>query len=235
MDLRRPTDCSHYCLHRHLKKRRILAEIESNGDEVNEVLDLVEESSLIPCVKSPNLGGRPQLVSDEIISKVTLANRNANLAGASISSANIIKMIEKERRASLGSDVNSESLKPLSRSCGARYVSVIAPVVIRNADMQNRRRLEAKDDIYNQISLAAVATAILEPPYIGGKSLYTSANIHCIDAMSVLLFDRLNEIVRVGKSIRSEMKSKHRSISKTQVQPQSRTVSVISMHPLMDY
>ena len=42
--------------------------------------------------------------------------------------------------------------------------------------------------------------------------------------MSVLLFDRLNEIVTVGKSIRSEMKSKHRSISKTQQQPQSRTV-----------
>ena len=119
------------------------------------------------------MGGRPQLVSDEIISKFTLADRNANLAGTSISSANLIKMIEKERRASVGSDLNSESLKPLSRSCGARYVSVIAPVVIKSADMQNRRRLEAKDDIYNQISLAAVATAILEPPYMGGKSLYT--------------------------------------------------------------
>ena len=151
-------------------------------------------------------------------------NRNANLAGASISSANIIKLIEIERRLELGPEVNSESLKTLSKSSGARYVSLIAPVVIRNADMQNRRRLEANDGIYNQISLAAVATAILEPPFVGGKSTYTSANIHCIDAMSVLLFDRLNEIVRVGKSIRSEMKSKHRSISKTQQQPQSRTV-----------
>ena len=84
--------------------------------------------------------------------------------------------------------------------------------------------MEAKDDIYNQISLAAVATAILEPPFVGGKSTYTSANIHCLDAMSVLLFDRLDEIVRVGKSIRSEMKSKHRSISTTQQQPQSRTI-----------
>ena len=103
-------------------------------------------------------------------------------------------------------------------------MSVIAPVVVRNADTQNKRRLEATDDIYNQISLAAVATTILEPPVVGGKSSYTSANIHCIDAMSVYLFDRLNEIVRVGKTIRSEMKSKHRSMSKTQLQPQSRTV-----------
>lgn len=76
-------------------------------------------------------------------------NRNANLAGASISSANIIKLIEIERRLELGPEVNSESLKPLSKSSGARYVSLIAPVVTRNADMQNRRRLEAKDDIYN--------------------------------------------------------------------------------------
>ena len=170
------------------------------------------------------MGGRPILVSDAIISKITLVNRNANLAGASISSAKIIKMIELERRAELGTEVNSESLKPLSRSCGARYVSLVAPVVVRNPDTQNKRRLEAKDDIYNQISLAAVATAILEPPVVGGKGSYTSANIHCIDAMSVYLFDRLNEIVRVGKTIRSEMKSKHRSISKTQLQPQSRTV-----------
>lgn len=42
--------------------------------------------------------------------------------------------------------------------------------------------------------------------------------------MSVLLFHRLNEIVRVGKTIRSEMESKHRSICKTHLQPQSRTV-----------
>ena len=194
---------------------------EPNKIDVN---NLEKEISFESCVKSPNSGGRPQLVSFEIINKITLANRNANLAGASISSANIIKMIERERRAALGSEVNSESLKPLSRTCGARYVSLIAPVVIRNAGMQNKRRLEAKDDIYNQISLAAVATAILEPPFVGGRSLYTSANIHCIDAMSVLLYDRLNEIVRVGKTIRSEMKSKHRSISKTQLQPQSRTV-----------
>ena len=110
-------------------------------------------------------------------------------------------MIERERRAELGSEMNSESLKPPFRSYGARYVSLIAPVVVRNAGTQNKRRLEAKDDIYNQISLAAVATAILEPPFVGGRNLYTSANIHCIDAMSMLLFDRLDEIVRVRKSI----------------------------------
>ena len=124
--------------------------MESNDNSVD---NLIEEASLVSCVKSQNSGGRPLLVSKAIISKIALVNRNANLAGASISSANIIKMVERERRLALGSEVNSESLKPLSRSCCARYVSQIAPVVIRNADMQNRRRLEAKDDIYNQISL----------------------------------------------------------------------------------
>ena len=169
---------------------------EPNKIDVN---NLEKEITFESCVKSPNSGGRPQLVSFEIINKITLANRNANLAGASISSANIIKMIERERRAALGSEVNSESLKPLSRTCGARYVSLIAPVVTRNADMQNKRRLEAKDDIYNQMSIAAVATAILGPPFVGGKSLYISSNKRCKDAMSVLSFDRLNEIARVCK------------------------------------
>ena len=88
--------------------------------------NLVEEINLSSSVKSPNGGGRPQLVSDAIISKITVANRNANLA--SISSANIIKMIEIKRRFELCPEVNSESLKPLSRSCGARYVSLIAHV-----------------------------------------------------------------------------------------------------------
>ena len=101
---------------------------------------LIENDNLATCVKSPNGGGRPHLVSDAIISKVSLANRNANLAGASISSANIIKMVEIERRLELGPEVNSESLKPLSKSCGARYVSLIAPVVIRNPDTQNKTR-----------------------------------------------------------------------------------------------
>ena len=120
----------------------------SQSDSVEEA-SLVEEISLSTSVKSPNGGGRPQLVSDAIIRKISEVNRNANLAGASISSANIIKLIEIERRLELGPEVNSESLKPLSKSSGARYVSLIAPVVTRNADMQNRRRLEAKDDIYN--------------------------------------------------------------------------------------
>ena len=80
--------------------------MESNSNLID---NLIEENSLITCVKSPNVGGRPLLVSDAIISKITLVNRNANLAGASISSAKVIKMIELERRAELGSEVNSES------------------------------------------------------------------------------------------------------------------------------
>ena len=117
--------------------------MESQNDLVEE-MSFVEEISLSTSVTSPTGGGRPQLVSDTIISKISLANRNADLAGASVSSANIIKMIEIERRLELGPEVNSESLKPLSKSSGARYVSVIAPVVIRNADMQNRRRWKLK-------------------------------------------------------------------------------------------
>ena len=93
--------------------------MESNGNAVDNV---IEETCLATCVKSPNSGGRLHLVSKAIISKITLVNRNANLAGASISSANIIKMVEIERRLALGSEVNSESLKPLSRSCCVRYV-----------------------------------------------------------------------------------------------------------------
>ena len=55
----------------------------SQSDSVEEA-SLVEEISLSTSVKSP------QLVSDAIIRKISEVNRNANLAGASISSANII-------------------------------------------------------------------------------------------------------------------------------------------------
>jgi hypothetical protein len=55
-------------------------------------------------------------------------------------------MIEAERRLELGPLVNSSSLKPLSLTSGLRYVSIIAPDVVRNPDKQNKRRLEAKND-----------------------------------------------------------------------------------------
>lgn len=42
--------------------------------------------------------------------------------------------------------------------------------------------------------------------------------------MSILLFDRLNDTVRVGTSVRQEMKIQSRSISVTKNQPQCRTV-----------
>jgi hypothetical protein len=74
-------------------------------------------------------------------------------------------MIEAERRLELGPLVNSSSLKPLSLSSGLRYVAIVAPDVVRNPDKQNKRRLEAKNDVYNQILLAAVATAILDSPF----------------------------------------------------------------------
>ena len=168
--------------------------------------------------------GRRKLVSYAIISKLRIQNQAANLAGSSVSSRVITSQIEIERRLELGSDANLDALTPLSRTAALRYVAKIASVAIRNPDIQNQRRLDAKNDIFNQISLAAVVSAILAPAAVGVKSLYKPSNIHCVDAMSILLFDRLNETVRVESSVRKEMKSQSRSISVTKNQPQCRTV-----------
>ena len=150
--------------------------------------------------------GRRRLVSDAIIAKLRLQNQAANLAGAAVSSRIMTSQIEVERRLELGPDANLDALTPLSRAVALRYVAQIAPVAIRNPDIQNQRRLDAKNDIFNQISLAAVVSAILAPIDIGVKSIYKPSNIHCVDAMSILLFDRLNDTVRVGLSVRKEMK-----------------------------
>ena len=168
--------------------------------------------------------GRRRLVSDAIITKLRLQNQAANLAGASVSSRVMTSQIEMERRLELGPDANLDALTPLSRTIALRYVAMIAPEAIRNPDIQNQRRLDAKNDIFNQISLAAVASAILAPIDVGVKSIYKPSNIHCLDAMSILLFDRLNDAVRVGTSVRQEMKIQSRSISVTKNQPQCRTV-----------
>ena len=168
--------------------------------------------------------GRRRLVSDAIITKLRLQNQAANLAGASVSSRVMTSQIEIERRLELGPGANLDALTPLSRTIALRYVALIAPVAIRNPDIQNQRRLDAKNDIFNQISLAAVVSAILAPVDIGVKSVYKPSNIHCVDAMSILLFDRLNDTVRVGSSVRKEMKNQSRSISVTKNQPQCRTV-----------
>ena len=168
--------------------------------------------------------GRRRLVSDAIIAKLRLQNQAANLAGAAVSSRIMTSQIEVERRLELGPDANLDALTPLSRAAALKYVALIAPVAIRNPDIQNQRRLDAKNDIFNQISLAAVVSAILAPVDIGVKSIYKPSNIHCVDAMSILLFDRLNDTVRVGLSVRKEMKNQSRSISVTKNQPQCRTV-----------
>ena len=153
-----------------------------------------------------------------------MQNQAANLAGSSISSRIITSQIEIERRLELGPDANLDALSPLSRTIALRYVAMIAPEAIRNPDIQNQRRLDAKNDIFNQISLASVVSAILAPVDAGVKSIYKPSNIHCVDAMSILLFDRLNDTVRVGTNVRKEMKRQSRSISITKNQPQCRTV-----------
>ena len=168
--------------------------------------------------------GRRRLVSDAIITKLRLQNQAANLAGAAVSSRVMTSQIELERRLELGPGANIDALTPLSRTIALRYVAMIAPVAIRNPDIQNQRRLDAKNDIFNQISLAAVVSAILAPVEPGVKSIYKRSNIHCVDAMSILLFDRLNDAVRVGPTVRKEMKTQSRSISVTMNQPQCRTV-----------
>ena len=48
--------------------------------------------------------------------------------------------IEIERRVELDPDANIDALTPLSRAVTLRYVAKIAPVAIRNLDIQNQRR-----------------------------------------------------------------------------------------------
>ena len=168
--------------------------------------------------------GRKRLVSDAIITRLRMQNQAANLAGSSISSHIMTSQIETERRLELGPDANLYALSPLSRTFALRYVAMITPEAIRNPDIQNQRRLDAKNDIFNQISLAAVVSAIIAPVDVGVKSIYKPSNIHCVDAMSILLFDRLNDTVRVGTSVGKEMKRQSRSISVTKNQPQCRTL-----------
>lgn len=155
--------------------------------------------------------GRRRLVSDTIVTKLRLQNQAANL----VSSRVMTSHIEIERRLELGPGANIDALTPLSRNIALRYVAMIAPVVIRNPDIQNQRRLDAINDIFNQISLAAVVSAILAPFETGVKSIYKRSNIHCVDAMSILLFDRLNDTVRGEPTVRKEMKTQTRSTTVT--------------------
>ena len=71
-----------------------------------------------------------------------------------------------------------------------------------------------------RIFLMSVAAAILEPSTVEKKSLCRFENIQCIDAISVLLFGRLHEVVRVSKSVRAEMKVRHRSIMTKNLSPE---------------
>lgn len=153
---------------------------------------------------TPNKGGRKKLVSDAIIVKITKINHEKNLAGGSMSSRAIVKLIEIERFLELPVGSNADSLKPLSKSAGLKAVALIAPVYINNPDIQNNRRLEAKGDIYNQVSLASEATAILRDPNLEGNTEYRRENIHCVDAMSVYLFDKNSQVVRVGNTVRKK-------------------------------
>lgn len=61
-----------------------------------------------------------------MIEKITLKNHEANISGNCVSSA---KMLEDKRKLALGPHINSRALKPMSRTSGLRYVSLVAPVL----------------------------------------------------------------------------------------------------------
>jgi hypothetical protein len=80
-------------------------------------------------------------------------------------------LIERERFLELPEGSNADSLRPLSKSAGLKAAALMAPVCI-NPDIPNKRRLEAKSDMYNKVSLASVATAILRRSNLEGLSEY---------------------------------------------------------------
>lgn len=167
---------------------------------------------------------RKRKVSDSVISIVKKLTYDSNVAVDSMSSKAILMLVEIERHRELGPGANIDTLRPISRSCDLRTVALIAPILIKNPDTQYKRRLAAKSEIFNQISLAAVATAIQAPVEDSVSSLYIPENIHWIDAMSVLLFDKLTEGVRIDPSALSKLKKKSKSVSRTLNQPQNRVV-----------
>jgi hypothetical protein len=168
--------------------------------------------------------GRKRKVSDAVISIVKKLTYDNNVAGNSLSSREILKIIEIERHKELTPGDNRDALKPISKSLGLQILKQIAPIYIRNPDNQNTRRLAAKSDMYNQVSLAAVATAIFGSITEGVPSPYIPENVHCMDAMTVVMFDVPKEGVRVDGTAVTELKRKSRSISTTKNQPQRRVV-----------
>jgi hypothetical protein len=69
-----------------------------------------------------------------------------------------------------------------------------------------------------------VATAIFAPSEEGEPSLRMPENSHCVDAMTVLMFDDLKGGVRVDSTVVTELKSKSRSVSTTKNQPLKRNI-----------
>jgi hypothetical protein len=102
--------------------------------------------------------GRKRKVSESVINIVRKLTYDSNVAGDSMSSREILKLVEIERHKELTPGANRDALKPISKSLGLRVMRQIAPIFIRNPDVQNSRRLAAKSDSYNQCSLAAVAS-----------------------------------------------------------------------------
>jgi hypothetical protein len=78
--------------------------------------------------------------------------------------------------------------------------------------------------MFNQISLATVAAAIFTPSGEDIASLQIPENSHCLDAMTVVMFDDPKEGVRVDNAAVIDLKRKARSISRTTNQPQRRVV-----------
>jgi hypothetical protein len=64
--------------------------------------------------------GRKRKVSDPVISIVKKLTYDSNVAGDSMSSRAILKLVEIERHRELSPGANTDALRHISRSCGLR-------------------------------------------------------------------------------------------------------------------
>jgi hypothetical protein len=74
--------------------------------------------NIVEGLNTPNKRERKKLVIDAIIEKITKINHEKNLAGDSMSSRAMIKLIERERSLELPEGSYADSLRPLSKSAG---------------------------------------------------------------------------------------------------------------------
>jgi hypothetical protein len=85
---------------------------------------VIPPSSPSAIIVSP--AGRKRKVSDAVISIVKKLTYDNNVAGNSLSSREILKIIEIERHKVLTPGANRDALKPISKSLGLQILKQIA-------------------------------------------------------------------------------------------------------------